>query len=110
MIETAQREAIRADDVYGNGLSLNAAVLDFGDAIVEVDVHPRSKDPSELRWEHRATHVHRSERHEIFAAPIVEGAPRLSEKKKMVARRRVCCGSECIGRYRAAELRRGRRP
>lgn len=40
-----------------------------GDATVEVEVLPRSNDLAELRRNHRATHVIRAERDEIFAAP-----------------------------------------
>jgi hypothetical protein len=85
MIEGEQRETIDADDASGNGLFLNAAVLDFGDASVEVDVLPRSNDLTDLRRKHRATHVLRAEHDEILAAPIVVGAPRLSEKSKVVS-------------------------
>lgn len=84
MNEAGQREAIGAEDTWGDGLFLNAAILDFGDATVEVDVLPRSIDLTELRRKHRATHVLRAERDEILAAPIVVGTPRLSENSKVV--------------------------
>lgn len=87
MVEAAQRETIDADDASGSGLFLNAAILDFGDATVEVDVLPRSNNLSELRRKHRATHVLRAERDEFLAAPIVIGAPRLSDKTKVVSLR-----------------------
>lgn len=84
MIEAEQRETIDADNASGRGLFLNAAVLEFGDAAVEVDVLPRSNELAALRRKHRATHVLRAERDEILAAPIVIGAPRLSEQSKVV--------------------------
>lgn len=84
MAEAAERETIDAGDASGSGLFLNAALLDFGDAAVQVDVLPRSNDLAELRRKHRATHVLRAERDEILAAPIVVGAPRLSETSKLV--------------------------
>lgn len=87
MIEPALRESISADDASGSGLFLNAAVLDFGEATVAVDVLPRSNELTELRRRHRATHVLRAERDEILAAPIVAGAPRLSEKMKAISLR-----------------------
>jgi hypothetical protein len=87
MSEATQREAISAHDASGSGLFLNAAVLDFGEATVELDVLPRSNELTELRRKHRATHVLRAERDEILAAPIVDGAPRLSEKKQVVSLR-----------------------
>lgn len=87
MVEAAQRETIDANDASGSGLFLNAAVLDFGDATVEVDVLPRSNDLKDLRRKHRATHVLRAERDEILAAPIVVGASRLSERSKIVSLR-----------------------
>lgn len=85
MTETAQSETISADDASGSALFLNAAVLDFGDGAVEVDVLPRSNNLSELRRQHRSTHVLRAERDEILAAPIVTGAPRLNEKSRVVS-------------------------
>ncbi len=69
MIEAAQRATISADDASGSGLFLNAAVLDFGDSSVDVDVLPRSNELAELRRQHRATHVLRAERDEILAVP-----------------------------------------
>lgn len=87
MGETAQRETIDADDASGSGLFLNAAVLEFGEATVDVDVLPRSNELAELRRKYRATHVLRAERDEIVAAAIVEGTPRLSEKTKVVSLR-----------------------
>lgn len=87
MEEAAQRETIDANDASGSGLFLNAAVLDFGDATVEVDVLPRSNDLKELRRKHRTSHVLRAERGEIFAAPIVVGAARLSDKSSVVSLR-----------------------
>lgn len=87
MVEAARRETIDADDAAGSGLFLNAAVLDFGDASVEVDVLPRSNDLRELRREHRATHILRAERDELLAVPIVVGAPRLSDKRRTLVLR-----------------------
>lgn len=87
MIEATQRETINSDDASGSGLFLNAAILDFGDATVEVDVLPRSNDLTELRRKHRATHVLRTEREEILAVPIIVGAPRLSDMNKLVSLR-----------------------
>jgi hypothetical protein len=85
MLGTSERDTISADDASGSGLFLNAAVLGFGDAAVEVDVLPRSNDLAELRRKHRQTHVFRAEHDEILAAPIVVGAPRLSERNKVVS-------------------------
>lgn len=87
MSDAAQRETNDAGDAAGSGLFLNAAILDFGDTSVEVDVLPRSNDLRELRRKHRATHVLRAERDEILAAPIVVGAPRLSDKSRTVSLR-----------------------
>jgi hypothetical protein len=87
MSEAAQRETIDAHDGTGRGLFLNAAVLDFGDGTVEVEVLPRSSDLRELRRKHRATHVLRAERDELLAVPIVAGAPRLSDKTRTISLR-----------------------
>jgi hypothetical protein len=84
MSDPAQRETISAEDRAGSALFLNAAVLDFGDASIEVDVLPRSNDLRELRREHRATHVLRAERDELLAVAIVADAPRLSDKSRTV--------------------------
>lgn len=84
MAEAVQREMVDADDVSLSGLFLNAAILDFGDAVVEVNVLSRSTDLAELRRKHRATHVLRAGHDEILAASIVVDAPRLSEKTKVV--------------------------
>lgn len=88
MKNIAQRETIGADNASGSGLFLSAAILDFGDASVEVDVLPRSNDLRELRREHRGTHVLRAERDEILAAAIVVGAPRLSDARTTVSLRK----------------------
>lgn len=85
MAEAAQRATISVDP--SSGLFLNAAILDFGDAAVEVDVLPRASDLRELRKTHRATHVLRAEHDELLAVPIITGAPRLSEKSKVVSLR-----------------------
>jgi len=87
MTESAPRETIDTDDTSGSGLFLNAAILDFGDASVEVDVIPRSNDLRELRRKHRVTHVLRAERDQILATPIVVGVPRLSDTSKTVSLR-----------------------
>ena len=84
MNDVPQRETISAEEASSSNLFLNAAILDFGDASVEVDVLPRSNDLRELRREHRATHVLRAERDELLAVPIVVGAPRLSDKSRTV--------------------------
>ncbi|WP_437761216.1 hypothetical protein WMF27_05965 [Sorangium sp. So ce281] len=73
-----------AEDSSGSGLFLNAAVLDFGDASVEVDVLPRSNQLAELSRKHRETHVLRAERDEILAVPIVDGAPHLSDMRRVI--------------------------
>lgn len=39
----------------------------------------------ELRSKHRVTHVFRVERDEIFAAPILVGAPRLSDTNRTIS-------------------------
>ncbi len=88
LIEAAQRETMDADDTFGSDFLLNAATLDFGDAAVDVDVLPRSNDLTELRRKHGAPHVLRAERDEILVAPILVGAPRLSEKNKAVSLRK----------------------
>ena len=75
MSDPAQRETISAEDLAGSALFLNAAVLDFGDASIEVDVLPRSNDLRELRREHRATHVLRAERDELIF--IAQALPEL---------------------------------
>jgi hypothetical protein len=76
MMERKQLDSISADDSSGSGLFLNAALLDFGDATVDVDVLPRANQPlADLRRQHRATHVLRAEGDEILAVPIVRGAP-----------------------------------
>lgn len=87
MNEVAERETISADDASGSGLFLNAAILDFGNGSVDVDVLPRSNHLAELRRKHRATHVLRAERDEILAVPIVVGTPRLSDTTKTVSLR-----------------------
>jgi hypothetical protein len=85
MAEAAQRATISVD--ASGGLFLNAAILDFGDATIEVDVLPRSSELRGLRQKHRAAHVRRAERDETLAPPIINGAPRLSEKSKVVSLR-----------------------
>lgn len=80
MTDVSQRDANRSDDTAGSGLFLNAAVLDFGNATVDADVLPRTRELAELSRKHRATHVLRAEGDEILAVPIVERAPRLSEQ------------------------------
>jgi hypothetical protein len=84
MVEEATRETIDAKDASGSGLFLNAAILDFGDASVEVDVLSRSSDLRELRRKHRATHVLRAERDELLAVSIGASAPRLSDKSRTI--------------------------
>ena len=49
MNEAAQRETISADGAAGSALFLNAAILDFGDASIDVDVLPSPSDIRELR-------------------------------------------------------------
>lgn len=85
MLEAGQREVIQADDASGGGLFLNAAILDFGNATVEVDALPRSNELTDLRRKHRATHVLRAQGDEILAASILEGAPRLSTRGRALS-------------------------
>lgn len=85
MMEITQRDAFSADDAFGSGLFLNAAVLNFGDASVEVVVLPRSNQLAELSRKHRATHVLRAEGDEILAIPIVDHAPRLSDNRRVIS-------------------------
>lgn len=87
MNEAAQREAISADGAAGSGLFLNAAILDFGDASIDVDVLPRPSDIRKLRRKHRTTHVLRAERDELLAVPIVTDAPRLSNTSRNISLR-----------------------
>ena len=87
MNDVTQSDTISAEDVSGSGLFLNAAVLDFGDATVEVDVFPRLNDLTELRSKYRETHVFRAERDEILVVPIINGGPRLSDKSRTVSLR-----------------------
>lgn len=84
MTEAIQRATISADAPLGSGLFLNAALLDFGDAAIEVDVLPRSNLLSDLRRKYRVTHVLRAERDDILAAAIVTGGPRLSDIRRVV--------------------------
>lgn len=82
-----QQTIVTADHIPDSGLFLNAAFLDFGDASIHVDVLPRSNQLTELRRKHRATHVLRAIRDSVFAIPIVEGAPRLSDEHMEVSLR-----------------------
>lgn len=84
-MDAKQEEAVRAHDASGSGLFLNAAALDVGAACIEVDVLPRSSQFTELRRQHRTTHVLRAERDTILAVPIVEGAPRLNDNRAVVS-------------------------
>ncbi len=88
MIQVMQREPIEVDDAAGSGLFLNAAVLDFGGAVVEIEVLPRANQSlKELRRKHRTTHVLRADGDEILAVPIIENAPRLSDKHQVMSLR-----------------------
>ena len=87
MNEAAQRETISADGAAGSGLFLNAAILDFGDVSIDVDVLPRPSDIRKLRRKHRTTHVLRAERDELLAVPIVTDAPRLSNTSRNISLR-----------------------
>lgn len=68
-----------------SGLFLNAALITFGDSVVEADVLPRTGELAELSRKHRATHVLRAEGDEILAIPIVESAPPLSKQRRVVS-------------------------
>lgn len=87
MNDIVEHETISADGPSGSGLFLNAAILDFGNASVEVDVLSRPSDLRELRRKYRATHVLRAERDELLSVPIVTGAPRLSTTSRNVSLR-----------------------
>lgn len=87
MLETTQRKILTTDQNPDGALFLNAAFLHFGDVVVHVDVLSRPENLSELRRKHRATHVFRATRDLVFAAPIIEGAPRLSGEQTKISLR-----------------------
>lgn len=65
-------------------LFLNAAFLAFDDVSIEADILPRSSDLTELRRQHRDSHVLRAEGESVIAIPITGSAPRLSATRRSI--------------------------